>query len=220
MHCKAVIFDMDGLLVDTEQISYNTWHQVFTEEGLVLDDNIYFQVIGRTLPDFYSIFRSHYGESLPIETMRNRRIQYANEYIRKHGLPTKPGAIEIVTYLKNNNIPYAIASSSGHTRVEQSLAQANIRELFDVIVHGDQIKKGKPDPEIFLLAANILHVDPKVCVVLEDSKPGIQAASAAGMIPIHIPDMVPPDEITSSLAYKVCHSLHDAQYVIRGLSIS
>ncbi len=208
-HINAVIFDMDGLMFDTERIAQKAWQQAAAEHGYIIPEETYRRVIGRNLPDIRTIIYQHFGADFPFDRVYQRRQQLQVIYITNQGMPVKPGLIELLEEIESRSIPIAVASSSGRQVILNNLTAAGIEaRRFQVIVSGDEIARGKPAPDIFLAAASGLHAAANQCVVLEDSNIGIQAAHIAGMIPVMVPDMVAPEAETKKLAYRILPDLH------------
>jgi HAD superfamily hydrolase (TIGR01509 family) len=214
---EAVIFDMDGLMLDTERVAKRFWLMALEEFGAMLDDEQYLNIVGRNMKDSSVVLKDLLGADFPVEACRTRMREIYYEDIAKNGLPVKPGLNELVDFLKARSIRYAIATSTARDITLRKLELTDLSSNFDVIVAGDEVSNGKPHPEIFLKAAALLDARPEKVVVLEDSFSGIHAAHAAGMIPIMIPDLAQPTEEIRALAYAVVSSLHEAQQVIEGI---
>lgn len=193
MDIKAVIFDMDGVIFDTERIYLEDWTKVFKKYGYEMKKEIYLSVMGRGRKVVKEVFRKHFGQELPIEKMYKEKDFLLNEAINNNKIPLKEGAIEILNFLGNNGYKIALASSAKRDRILKQVELAGIKEKFKIIVSGDDVKNNKPDPEIFLKAAKGLDVSPKQCIVIEDSTSGICAASKAGMIALHVEDLKKAD---------------------------
>ena len=207
---EAVIFDMDGLMLDTERLDREHFRRAASDFGLYDLDAVYLQTIGRNLRDTRECFRQALGDAFPLDELRQRWRGYSQDHLRQFGAPVKRGLNALLDLLEELKIPKAVATS---TRREQALAlleNAQILHRFKAIVGGDEVTQGKPHPAIFLKAAERLSVHPSNCVVFEDSPPGIQAAHAAGMIPILVPDLIQPPESIVKLAHRVFQSLEEA----------
>lgn len=211
----AVIFDMDGLLLATEEIARSAWLQAGKEWGYDIPEEVYVQVLGRTVPDSERIFRKAFGEDFPFREIRERRLQIAREFHQQHGYPLKKGVLPLLETLENLSIPAAVATSTIAEAARHRLTANRLLERFRVIVSGDQVENGKPAPDIFLLAAEKLQVPPPNCLVLEDSEAGILAAHRAGMPTIMVPDIKPPEDSIRHLAYRVMDSLEDVDHWIK-----
>ncbi len=217
MAIEAVIFDIDGLMIDSERVSQRSWGQVMAEAGYTLTEAIYLQMIGRTEKDVKHILAAQFGAQFPFERMYTNREARFFEIIASEGIPVKPGLLELISWVKSKHLKIAVATSTYCRLAESKLAAAHIREHFDVIVSGDEVVNGKPAPDLFLAAAARIDADPTRCVVLEDSQAGIQAAYAAGMYPILVPDMQPIEEHVVKLAHGVIKTLDQAVPLIQGL---
>ena len=177
--------------------------------GYQLSDEIYLQMIGRTEKDVKHILADAYGADFPFEEMYRRREDCFREMIARDGIPLKPGLIDLLGQVDALGLKKAVASSTYCKLAELKLASAGLRAYFEVIVTGDEVAHGKPAPDLFLAAARRIAVEPQNCLVLEDSQAGIQAAHAAGMYSILVPDMQLVEEGVARLAYRQVMSLHD-----------
>lgn len=206
----AVIFDMDGLLIDSERISRLTWMQVFEAWGYPFEPEIYGQVIGRNVAGTIKLFSERYGPDFPFEAMYQRKWELMNAEIAAHGLPLKPGAVAMLDLVDKLGLPKALASSSARRMIIEKLNLTGLQDRFCLSVAGDEVEHGKPAPDIFLKAAQLLQVEPNACCVFEDSEMGIQAAHAAGMIPFMVPDVNAPSAEITMIAAEIFPSLHEA----------
>ncbi len=204
----AVIFDMDGLMFDTERIAIQAWRKAGTAYGYDIPESLIMDSIGRNARDTRFLFEKALGKDFDFQQVRKLRIHYAEEHIKQHGVPLKGGLLEVLDVLTTSSVLRAVATSTERARAETLLTAANVLEKFDVVICGDDVRKGKPAPDIFLLAARRLQTFPEQCMVLEDSESGIRAAVDAHMIPILIPDIKPPSEETLNLVYKVFPDLY------------
>jgi HAD superfamily hydrolase (TIGR01509 family) len=189
---KACIFDMDGVLLDSERIIRDIFTQVSTESGFVVSPEVYLKCVGRNSRDTRDIMSEHLGSDFPYEEIKLKVRDLISKQITISGWPLKPGVIDGLDALRENQIRCCVATST-----EQNEARKRLQKLlhyFEHISSGDEVSKGKPDPELFLLAASRLAVDPKDCVVIEDSEYGAQAALSAGMSCLIVPDLkIPPE---------------------------
>lgn len=214
----AVIFDMDGLMLDTERIALVVWRQAAADLGFTLDDEVAERMVGRTSATNRLMLQMHFGDGFSYDELASIADARYRETLERDGVPRKAGLIELLDTLKARGIPLAVATSTAHELARRKLDQAGIAGYFDVVVGGDDVVHGKPAPDIFLRAAERLGRLPGECVALEDSGPGIHAASAAGMVTILIPDggRIPPPE-TRQLAAFVVASLFAAQPILETL---
>lgn len=212
---RAAIFDMDGLMLDTESLAREAWFETMRRWGYALTDDVYLRVLGTTGARTRDIFREAFGPDIPIEAMYDHKQRYVDEAIASGRITIKPGLIELLDWLDAQHILKAVASSTVRALVLKKLDRVNLAGRFDAIVGGDEVTHGKPAPDIFLEAACRLGMAPGACIALEDSENGVRAAHAAGMRVIMVPDLKPPDDETRALADCVLPSLHEALQVLR-----
>lgn len=187
---KGVIFDMDGLMFNTEWLSTVMWGKAGEEAGVVVTKEFVDTCRGKNSNDICKLFLEKFGPDFDYDTARAKRHQYMREYMETQGVPKKEGLVELLTYLKKNGIGTALATSTGREMAKWMLKSAGVYEYMDAFAFGDEVVRSKPDPEIFIRAAHALGLESKDCVVLEDSGPGVIAGKAAGGYVVHIPDMV------------------------------
>ena len=214
MRIRAVIFDIDGLMIDSERISQRSWGQVMADAGYPLSEEVYLQMIGRTEKDVRYILQGVYGAEFPFDSMYHRREERFNQIIAQEGMPIKAGLIQLLDFIDARGIKKAVASSTYCRLAEMKLSAAGIRERFDVLVTGDEVVHGKPAPDLFLAAAARIAAQPAECLVLEDSEAGLQAAHAAGMAVVWVPDMQPVAESVVGLALRQVETLAEVVGVL------
>lgn len=210
----AVIFDMDGLMFDTERHARTAWFRAMSECGYELDDGVYIRAIGRDSLACRAIFIEAFGPELPIEAIESSASLYLRDLIEPVP-PMKPGLLKLLDDIDGLGVPMAVASSTARAEVVRRLGVCRIAPRFRAVVGGDDVAFGKPAPDLFLRASRLLGVAPADCVVLEDSAAGIRAAAAAGMTPVMVPDMVEPSVLSLELAAHVVPSLADVIEVLR-----
>jgi len=215
----AVIFDMDGLMLDTERIALAVWRQAASDLGLTLDDEVAERMVGRTSATNRLMLQMTFGETFSYDELAELADSRYRETLDRDGVPRKDGLIELLDFLQSRDIPRAVATSTARDLARHKLVQAGVGGYFDVVVGGNEVAHGKPAPDIFLRAAERLGKLPAECVVLEDSGPGIHAAAAAGMVTILVPDggRVPLPETRARAAF-VVDSLFAAQPIIERLT--
>ncbi len=191
---KAVVFDMDGVLFDTEIVCMKAWMAVAERRGLSGMEEIFNQVIGLNANDSRLIVLKAYGEDFDYPGFRQEAAEFFQKDIRENGLPVKPGVPEILEWLKGSGYKVGLASSTRSESVLSHLKQAEMEDYFSVVVTGDMIEHSKPRPDIYLLACSRLGVEPEQDYAIEDSPNGVRSAHAAGMWTIMVPDMIAPDE--------------------------
>ena len=205
----AVIFDMDGVLFDTEVIALRCWGEAAKTLRLSGWRELYPQCIGITQPKTHALWVEHWGEENAEAFGKEILAIYDREYAGRP-VPQKPGAAEIIAALHEKGIPIAVASSTPEARVRQHLTEAGFLPQFDAVIGGDRLQRSKPAPDIFLLAAEALGAEPGRCFVIEDSFNGIRAAFAAHMHPIMVPDLLAPTAEIAGMAEVVAADLFEA----------
>lgn len=206
----AVIFDMDGLLLDTEATSRWAWDQAMAEHGYRMSDEIYQQFIGLVMNDRIKILQQRFGAAFPSQSVMARRIELGDTREIEQGLAVKPGALELVKALAARGLPLAVATGTFAPRTMRRLKSIGLDHHFNAIVTGDQVSAGKPAPDIFLEASRQLAIPTDRCLVFEDSCAGVQAAHAAGMSVIMVPDLEAPTPEVAAVCYRILPSLQQA----------
>ena len=191
---KAVIFDMDGVIFDTQRVYLEIWQSVFEKYGYKMTKELYITVMGTGRKNVIKTFLENFGDDLPIEKMYEEKDNQLFYIIENQGIPLKKGVKELFSMLKEKNYKIALATSAKRDRVEKQIKDKWLKESFDAIVCGDDVEKGKPSPDIFLKAAKEIDVEAKDCFVVEDSPAGIKAAFSGGMKGIHVEDLKVADE--------------------------
>jgi len=205
---RAILFDMDGTLFDTEQLTYWGWEQLVKRgEAPSALLELYTKCCGMNGQAVDATLREHLGESFSTEGMRERLRATLEERLDREGMPLKPFVPEIFTCLRQRGLVVGLVTGTSYQSVLSHLRRAGLTDCFGVIVAGDRVERGKPAPDGFLLAAKRLGVLPEECLVVEDSFNGVRAGNAAGMRVVMIPDMVQPTEEIRALAWRVCDSL-------------
>lgn len=204
---KAIVFDMDGVLFDTERLCMNTWHEMARERNLEHMDQVAENSIGRNRVAIEKIYHDVYGEDFPVAQFLDESRRRMWDSIEQNGLKLMKGVMELLIYLRQSDYRIAIASSSGEPVIERYLGIAGMRQYFDRIVGGNQIQNSKPSPDIYLKACEVLGANPPDTIAVEDSPNGIRSAYRAGMIPVMIPDLIQPDEEIRQMYYKKYASL-------------
>ena len=202
MDCKkkdVVIFDMDGLMFDTERVFIEAWDYAGEKIGIGKAGYMVYKTLGMNITASYQLWKSEFGETYNQEELKKYTKEFLKNYYDQNKVPVKKGLYVLLDYLKNAGYRMAVASSSPKWEVESHLKDANIYNYFEVIVCGDMIQNSKPDPEIYLKACALLHVNPQSCYALEDSRNGLLSAYRAGCAPIMIPDLWQPDEETEKI---------------------
>lgn len=204
---KAVIFDMDGLMVDTEPVGNMICVKANQKFGYTVTQEMLFDLIGRNHQSAKEYYFDIFGKDYQFEDVRKEANRLREEYYANHDLEVKPGLYELLNYLKEQGIKMAVASSTMSSRVLENLKEIHVEQYFDCIIGGDMITHGKPAPDIFLKALDLLKVSHDEAVVLEDSKNGILASYYAAIPVICIPDLVKHTSDTLDKTYLVLDSL-------------
>ncbi len=195
---KAVIFDMDGVLFDTERLCRETWNKIAKEKNLENIDEVLTASTGSNRQDTIVIMKKAYGEDFDAIGFMDICSQINIKRMDEEGIPIKKGAKEILEFLKEENYKIGLASSTRKFRVLENLEKSGFKDYFQIVVGGDMIEHSKPNPDIYLLACKELGVNPAETFAIEDSPNGIRSAYRAGMKPVMVPDLlVPTEEILS-----------------------
>ena len=187
---KCVIFDMDGVMFDTERLASQIWLQILDKYHLEPKKEFLDGIKGRNIADSKMIFDSIYGSKIDFLELKELRNKMLERTLRLEGVPIKKGLVECLAFLKNKKKIIAIASSSSKQIILDNLNDTNLISYFDLIVSGEDFKQSKPNPEIFSNVATHFNLKPNECLVIEDSKAGVEAALNANMQIIWIPDLV------------------------------
>jgi len=210
---SAVILDMDGTLHDTETVYHAALKQAVATVGFTVTDEFCHSLIGIPALECDVMLREHLGPYFPFADCDRRYRQYRDLALNPC-IPLKAGAIELVNALALGGLKRAVATSSSRHVADLHLGRSGLRDRFQVIVTRDDVAHGKPFPDLFLRAADLLDVPPAECLAIEDSMNGIRAAHAAGMMPIMVPDMLQPTEEIGALCVRVVADLHEVRAII------
>ena len=214
---RGVLFDMDGVVIDTEKLYTRFWMEACHFYGYPMTRE---QALGlRSLNSIrgQALLQGYFGEKLDYHTIRAKRIALMDAFIAEHGVELKPGIRELLAYLKANGIRCAITSSAGLPTIRAHLGQVEIVHLFDELCSGKDVPNGKPAPDIYLHGAACLELCPEECLAIEDSPAGIEAAYRAGTFPVIVPDQDQPSEETLSMCFAKADSLIDVIELLEAL---
>ena len=214
---KAIIFDMDGLMIDSERVTFECYQERLKDMNLTMEEEFYKTLLGKPIKGIYQRFYDVYGNDFPIENVIQDVHQLMAERFETEGVPVKKGLVELLHYLKDNNYKTIVATSSNRDRVDKILAQAKITEFFDDSICGDEVTKGKPNPEVFLKSCQKLSVNVDEAIVLEDSEAGIQASYDANIKVICIPDMKYPEKQYEEKTFKILKDLTEVTAYLKSL---
>lgn len=204
---KAVIFDMDGLMIDSERMTYQGYIKIMEKMELTISEEFYKTLLGKQVGYAHEQFHKIYGENFPIEQVIIDVHEYLAEVFETDGVPVKKGLIELLTYLKENQYQICVATSSHRDRMEHILSLAGVLDYFDESVCGTEVENGKPNPDVFLKACEKLGVQVDEAIVLEDSEAGIQASHTAQIPVFCIPDMKFPEPQFEQMTTGILESL-------------
>lgn len=212
---RAVVFDMDGLLIDSEPLYRRAWGLAAGDLRYAFPDHLYDRFYGRSFDDCMEMIRAEIDPDFPVEAFRAAcRLRSAEEQART-GFPLKPGAEEIVLAVKSLGLPAAVATMT--KRADAFRALGILADHLSVLTGGDEVPRGKPEPDIYLETFRRLDVQPGEVVALEDSAPGARAALASGAAVIVVPDILPPPPDVAARALAVVPSLSEARRLLEHL---
>ena len=210
---KTVIFDMDGVILDTERICLETWKLAGREYNLDNAEQVYRICVGMNKADTLSVLENRYGCGFNAENFMRRTSELFCVIEKEHGIPLMPGVLEALNYLKPK-YRLALASSTRKAVVSKQLTDAGVIEYFEALTCGDEVAHSKPDPEIYIRACKSVDTPVENCVAVEDSPNGIKSAYSAGLKTIMVPDMIQPPEELMPLIWKILPSLKEIKSVL------
>ena len=206
---NGVIFDMDGTMFDTERMWATFWDPALKALGLPYKEGLAEAARGTAGETTRNVVRQFYGPDCDAEAIVDSLHRVADEVFFSAPVPKKPGLDALLAWLKAQHIPMAVASSSREAMIRHNLDVWGLTQNFTAIVSGQHVAHSKPDPEIFLLTAQKLDVEPARCLVLEDSYNGVRAGAAGGFVTVMVPDLVPADDEMKQLYTMECASLEE-----------
>lgn len=212
----SVVFDMDGTIFDTERLVLDCWEQVGERHGIPGIREVFIRCIGTNSVRTQEIVFEYYGKDFPYEKFSGESSVLFHEIADTEGIPVKPGAVELLTYLSENKVPLGLASSTRLAAVTQELQAAGLYDYFQVVVGGDLLKNSKPAPDIYLMTCGRMGVLPENTYAIEDSYNGIRSAHSAGMRPIMVPDLLPATEEMRDLSVAVFADLFEVKAYFEG----
>lgn len=212
---RAVLFDMDGVIFDTERLAYQGWMESGRQLGFPVTDEQISQNRGCDIRAGRILFKGWFGEAFPFDEARQLRTDFMNAYIAKNGAPVKPGVRELFDTLRTLGIKKALATSTQRETAEGYFQSAGLPFDFDASVCGTEIKHSKPAPDVFLTAAERLGEKPGHCLVIEDSPNGVRAGVAAGCMVIMVPDMTAPNAEMKRMCLRVLNNLKELDELLK-----
>lgn len=212
---RGVLFDMDGVILDTEKLYTRFWQEALQALGypMTREQALGMRSLNRGAGE--AKLQSYFGPEVNYPQARDKRIELMDAYVHQHGVEAKPGIAELLDYLKEHGIAAAITTSSPMGRVQEYLTPLGLLNRFDQIVTGYDVPKGKPEPDIYLKGAACLNLQPGECIAIEDSDTGILSAYRAGCLPVMIPDQDIPAAETLPRLYALGESLLDVIELLR-----
>lgn len=213
---QAVVFDMDGLLLDSERVALRCFEEAARGLGAPWTEALGLSLVGLNARDSDRLIAQAFGADFPLETLRTAFSERYDRLVAAGAIPLKPWVRELLDHLEAARIPRAVATSTHRQRAEAKLSRARLLHRFDALVCGDEVVRGKPAPDIFELAAARLGVEPRDCIALEDSNAGIRAAVSANMRAVMVPDLLRPDADIRRYGVAVVGSLKDVLIALQG----
>ncbi|MCI9462843.1 MAG: HAD family phosphatase [Lachnospiraceae bacterium] len=212
---KAVIFDMDGVIFDSERLVLDCWEQIGTKYRIPDIRETFIECIGTNKTKTQEIVYAHYGKEFAYDEFAGESSVLFHEYVEKNGLPVKKGVRELLQYLSVLSVPVGVASSTRLAVVEEELRQAGLYDYFQIVMGGDQLKRSKPEPDIYLMTCEKMGVQPRNAYAVEDSHNGIRSAYRAGMMPVMVPDLLPATEEMKEMSIAVFDDLLEVRDYFR-----
>ena len=209
---EAVVFDMDGLMLDSERAINECMARAASDLGHELPASLWLQMIGGGDGLCRRLLADRIGADATVELLARAEAMY--DAVADAGIDHRPGIVDLLDWLVARGIPRAVATSTRRPLAMRKLAAAGLLPYFDAVATSSDVPAPKPAPDVYLLAASELGVDPLRCLVLEDSPTGVRAALAAGMTPVQVPDMLVPDDAARALGHRIVASLGDAQRLL------
>jgi HAD superfamily hydrolase (TIGR01509 family) len=214
----ALLFDMDGLMIDTEALSERVWRQTATEQGIPLSHEQLQMMVGLSTERCLQYLADTLPEGHDVRAFGQLARQRYHQMLHQEEIPLKPGILNLLDWCTQKNLPRAVATATQRTLADLKLARTGLQRYFAHTVAGDEVAHSKPAPDVYLKAAQLLGVHPADCIVLEDSVHGAQAALAANMRVIVVPDMAAPTPLIAKQALAVCQDLFAAQALLATLA--
>ncbi|MDE6873001.1 MAG: HAD-IA family hydrolase [Lachnospiraceae bacterium] len=217
---EAVIFDMDGLMFDTERVFVQAWDYAGEKIGIGKAGYMTLKTLGLNKKESEAVWKRDFGEAYDPEALRAYTKEFLSDYYANNKVPVKKGLYVLLEYLRQKGFRLAVASSSPRWEVERHLKDAGVFGYFGVVVCGDTVERSKPAPDIYLAACRKLGTAPEACYALEDSKNGLLSAHQAGCVALMVPDLWQPDEEVRLLAAGIFDDLEKVKQYLEGLEES
>lgn len=214
MKIKGVISDMDGVILDTEKLYVRFWCEAANFCGYPMKTHHALSIRSLARPFAIEKLKGFFGEDFDYHRVHDKRIELMDKYIEENGIEAKSGAKELLIWLKNNGYKVALATATAPERTEKYLSRLGLYQYFDKIICASMVSKGKPEPDIYIKAAEELGLKPEECLALEDSQNGIKSASSAGCKTVMVPDLDQPTKEILPLLYAVADGLLDVEKIL------
>ena len=215
MKINAVIFDMDGVILDSEKVYIRFWSEAGKACGYPFEKKHALAIRSMARPYAIEKLKGFFGEDFDYDLVRNKRIELMEKYVDEYGLEKKPYSDYTLKYLKDNGYKVALATATQTDKAKKYLKRAGLLDYFDEIVSAHMVKHGKPAPDIYEFAAEKLGFNPENCMAVEDSPNGAQSAISAGCVTVIVPDMDEPEGDVLNKVYKVIDNLSEIEYLLR-----
>lgn len=218
MKIKGVISDMDGVILDSEKLYVRFWCEAGRFYGFPMEEKHALSIRSMARPLAAEKLRGIFGSNFDYEAVRSKRVELMDKYVEENGIEIKDGAGELLAYLKENGYKVALATATPPKRAEKYLKAHDLYKYFDVTVSASMVSLGKPAPDIYLRAAEMLGLPAQNCMALEDSPNGIKSASSAGCVTVMVPDLDKPDDDIFPLLHSVANGLCDVKRILREIN--
>lgn len=213
----TVVFDLDGTLIDSERIYFETYRKACNDFGGDIDLAFFKDLLGKPQAYDKEMLLKRFGVDFPVDEVVKRHVKYSQEHFEQHGIPLKQGVIELLQYLKAKRLKMVVASSSYASRIQHVLNETGMDQYMDAYIGGDEVTKGKPDPEIFIQAAHRVGAKCEECIVVEDSEAGIEAGYCANMKVVSVPDLKYPQAKYEAMAMAVVEEIIQLKSIIESM---
>lgn len=215
MGYKGVVFDMDGLMFDTEALTYQIWEDILRKYNYNFTLEFYKETVGKRSVEVVEMYKQRFGADFDYQGIKSVAMNKFWDYTKNNGVPQKEGLVELLEFLKKNHIKIALATSTTTKSATEILTRAGVLKYFDALVCGDMVTNGKPNPEVFATAVKKLHLTPQECIGLEDSFNGVISSNEAGLVTVMVPDLIMPTKEIEDRCYKVVSSLSQVIDIIK-----
>lgn len=215
MKIKGVISDMDGVILDSEKLYVRFWCEAANFYGYPMQRHHALSIRSMARPLAAERLKGYFGEDFDYHAVHDKRIELMDKFINENGIEPKPGARELLRYLKDNNYKTALATATAFERTKKYLERVDLYKYFDEIVCASMVKCGKPKPDIYLFAAKKINLKPQECIALEDSPNGIISANSAGCNTVMVPDLDRPTDDIKPLLFAVANGAEDVIRILK-----